>query len=489
MRVGIASIIQETNTFSVSPSTLEDFTIATNEELLDLVAGTNSELAGALRALEERKTTAVPLLYAWGMPSGRLTEDAFQELRSLLIGRLERAGQLDALMLSLHGSMAAEACDDADGELIAAAREVMGPGAPIAVSLDLHANVTRRIVEVADTISAYHTDPHVDMADAGFRAATRAMSMAATDAPFFTGFAKRPMIMPAETMNTETGILAGIRSEAMSTAPDDMLELCLFPVQPWLDVPELGLSVVVTTSGNKQRADEFAEEVASRIWQRREEFVVERLMEPAEALRIASSSSVRPFVIAESADAPTAGATGDSPAMIAASIGSKSELITYVPVVDPEAVSVCHVAGSGRMVQLRVGACRDRRWWTPVDLEGEVLGLGEGTYRLTGASFTGMEVSMGRYATLKSGSLRLLLSERTAWTSDPATYRLAGLPPEEADVIVVRSCSDYRPNFPESAPYAVTLDVPGAATPRLTDLHFESMSRPPYPLDPWHELS
>jgi microcystin degradation protein MlrC len=489
MRIGIASIIQETNTFSVSPSTLEDFTIVTGEDLLDLVAGTNSELAGALRALDDRNTTAVPLLYAWAMPSGRLTDDAFQDLRRLLIGRLEQAGHLDALMLSLHGSMAAEACHDADGELIATARKVVGADTPIAVSLDLHANVTRRMVEVADTISAYHTDPHVDMAEAGFRAATRAKSMAATGASLFIGYAKKPMIVPAETMNTETGILASIRSEAMSSAPHDMLELCVFPVQPWLDVPELGLSVVVTSSDNKQRADEFAEEVASRIWQRRKEFVVERLMEPGEALRTASSSSVRPFVIAESADAPTAGATGDSPAMIAASIGFRSELTIYVPVVDPEAVSVCHEAGFGRMVHLRVGASKDRRWWKPVELEGEVLGLGEGTYRLEGASFTGMEVSMGRYATVKSGPLRLLLSERTAWTSDPATYRFAGLPLEAADIIVVRSCSDYRPNFPESAPYAVTLDVPGAATPRLTNLHFESMARPPYPLDPWHELS
>lgn len=489
MRIGIASIIQETNTFSVLPSTLDDFRVATSEDVLSVVADTNSELAGALRALAEQEATPVPLVYAWAMPSGRITTEAFDALRGLLVSELAGAGELDALVLSLHGSMAAENCHDADGGLLDAAREIVGSDTPIAISLDLHANVTHKMVDRADSISAYHTDPHVDMAEAGFRAATRAISMATTGSRPSTGYAKRPMIVPAETMNTETGILAEIRSAATAKAPEGFLELCLFPVQPWLDVPELGLSVVVTTKADQAGADVFADEVASLIWQRRGEFEIERFMEPDDALKAAESGSARPFVIAESADAPTAGATGDSPAMVAASIASDSQLITYIPVVDPGAVSTCHEAGRGQKVHLRVGASMDNRWWEPVDVEGEVLAVGEGTYRLQGASFTGLEVSMGQYATVASGPIRLLLTERAAWTSDPATYRFAGLPPESADVIVVRSCSDFRPNFPESASEAVTLDVPGAATPRLTNLHFESMSRPPYPIDPWHDLS
>ncbi len=127
-------------------------------------------------------------------------------------------------------------------------------------------------------------------------------------------------------------------------------------------------------------------------------------------------------------------------------------------------------------------------WWEPVGLRGEVLGLGEGSYRLEGKSFTRMEVSMGRFATLGTDGLRLLLTERPAWTSDPATYRFAGLSPDSADVIVVRSCSDFRPNFPDAAEEAVTLDVPGAATPRLESLRFEHSSRPPYPIDTWEDL-
>ena len=89
---------------------------------------------------------------------------------------------------------------------------------------------------------------------------------------------------------------------------------------------------------------------------------------------------------------------------------------------------------------------------------------------------------MGRFAVLASGGLRLLVSERPAWSADPATFLHAGLDPADADVVVVRSCSDYRPNYPTSD-QAITLDVPGPATPNLASLEFHRAPRPLWPLD------
>lgn len=487
MRVGIALILQETNTFSIAATDADDFTVAIGTDLLDIVSGTNSELSGAIDTLTEAGADIYPLVYAWAMPSGRLTRSAFQWLSGLLVEGLEQAPDLDALVLSLHGSMAAEGVHDGDGRLLERARSVLGTSVPIAVSLDLHANVTRQMVDVADSISAYHTDPHVDMAQAGARAAKRALSMVGGLRPVI-GFAKRPLIIPAETMNTNTGLLAEIRSEALDHTPRDLVEVGLFPVQPWLDVPEVGFSVVAIVEGDREEAGRFAEGVADMMWDRREEIRIERFLEPEAAIRAAARSSVRPFLMAESADAPTAGAAGDSPAMISAFQASGEGLVAYIPVVDPDSVAACFEAGEGERVFLRVGASIDPRWWSPVPVEGVVINLGQGSYRLEGASFTGMEVSMGRFATVASGDIRLLLSERSAWTSDPATFRFAGLEPESADVIVVRSCSDFRPNYPESESEAVTLDLPGTATPRLDGLRFENLERPPYPLEPWPEF-
>ena len=480
--------MQETNTFAVRGCRLDDFRLARGPEVLDLVAGTNSELGEAIGVLEEAGADAVPLVHAWAMPSGRVDRATFDLLRDLLIETLERAGTVDALVLALHGSMAVAGCDDADGALLAAARSVVGSHVPISISLDLHANVTPAMVELADSVAAYQTDPHVDMGAAGARATRLALWMADSGARPSIGLAKRPLLVPAETMNTTTGPVADIRRRAMEHAPEGLLELGIFTVQPWLDVADLGFGVVAVVDGPPEMAMEFAELVADETWRRRDSFTIERFLEPIAAIEAARAGSARPFVLAESADAPTAGAAGDSPAMIAALREHGPDLFSYVPVVDAPAVRSCHEAGVGHEIRLRVGATIDQRWWEPVEVRGTVTGIGGGNYRLVGASFTGMEVSMGRFAVVASGSMRLLLSERPAWTSDPATFRKAGLDQARADVIVVRSCSDFRPNYPMAEDEAVTLDVPGAATPRLENLTFAVADRPPYPLSEWPEF-
>jgi len=484
MRVAVASILQETNTFSLVRCSIGDFSISIAAAALEQSVGTNSEMAGAVATLETQGATVVPIVHAWAMPSGPVTGDAFETLQDLLSTGLADAGEVDGLVLSLHGAMVADGHPDADSDLISTARQALGSGPPIVISLDLHANVTRRMVDAVDGLTAYHTDPHVDMAAAGTRAAHQLVDIIAGRARPSIALAKRPMLLPAEAMNTTTGPLAAIRARGLSEAPDRLIELSIFPVQPWLDVPEHGLGVVAVVDSDLGGAKELAELVASEAWDRRHDFVVNRLCTPREAIERAAASDTRPFIIAESADAPTAGATGDSPVMVETLLRYSHDLTAYVPIVDPQSVDLCHRAGAGVRVNLSVGATLDTRWWTPVAVTGTIRTVGSGTYRLEGASFTGTEVTMGRFAIVDVGAIALLLSERPAWTSDPATFRYVGLPLEAADVIIVRSCTDFRPNYPPSSTAeAITLDVPGAATPRLENLEFEHSPRPMYPID------
>lgn len=479
MRIGIALVQQESNTFAPGRCEWESFTVRRGVAAAVHTRGTNSEMAGATEAVTGAGHVAVPLLYAWALPAGPLSRRAFSRLRDLLIEQITGA-RLDGLVLALHGAMAAETYPDADAELIGAARSAVG-SIPLGVSLDLHANVTRRMVDAADVMVGYHTDPHVDMREAGRRAAAQIVGILEGSIEPAIALAKRPMIVPAESMNTTSGPLAAVRETA--DAVQDVLDISLFPVQPWLDVPELGFGALVTTNGDPHRSADLARHFADDVWRRRDAFRVPRLMPPRDAVLAAVASPVRPFIIAESADAPTAGAAGDSPVMISALLEHGTGLKAVVPVVDPAGVDRCHVAGVTAEVQLTVGAAIDDRWWNPVHLHATVVGIGAGEYRLQGAGYTGTEVSMGRYAVVASGDVVILLSERPAWTADPATFRFAGIDLDRADVLVVRSCSDYRPNFPDSADAAVTLDVPGTATPRLEHLEFTRAPRPLWPLD------
>jgi microcystin degradation protein MlrC len=191
----------------------------------------------------------------------------------------------------------------------------------------------------------------------------------------------------------------------------------------------------------------------------------------------------KPLIVSESADSPTAGATGDSPAMVAALVRSGQGLRAFATLVDVGAVATCHAAGVGASVDLHIGATIDDRFHGPVAFAGRIDYVGAGAVRLEGPVYTGMEVSMGRHAVVSDGSLSVLLTERPACTFDPATFRSVGLLPETADLIAVRSANLFRPGFADISTDIVFLDLPGASTPRLETLRFTRAPRPLYPVD------
>jgi microcystin degradation protein MlrC len=186
----------------------------------------------------------------------------------------------------------------------------------------------------------------------------------------------------------------------------------------------------------------------------------------------------------QSADSPTAGATADSATVVAALLQQGRGLRAYATVVDVPAVAACFAAGVDGTVDTGVGATLDPRWSEPVRLTGTVRRLGADPVVLTGASMTGQPISMGRWATVDTGSgLTVLLTERAAPTFDPAGYRHVGLEPAGADAVLVRSATMYRAGFRGLYAEAILLDLPGASTPRLDYLEFARAPRPLYPID------
>jgi microcystin degradation protein MlrC len=483
-RIGVASILQETNTFSPLRCTLADFAaqgLYEGDEICHRLRGTNTEAAGALDALEEAGVDAVPLLRAWAMSSGRLTEDTLASLRARLRERLDQASPLDGLVLSLHGAMAAEGADHGDLELVREARAAVGPDVPIGVCLDLHANLTQALVAHSSFVVGYRTYPHVDMAATGARTARLVLEVVEGHARPVTALARRPMLTPPEAQGPD-GPMRALRAQADALEADGALDASLFPVQPWLDVDELGSSVTVTTDSDPGLAAVLAEGLATALWEARSAFVVD-LWPPEEALARARRCASRPVLLSESADSPTAGAAADSPATVDALLRDGQSLRALTTLVDAPAVAACRAAGRGGSVSVSVGCSLEPRFHEPVPLVGRVAALGEGSFPLTGPVFTGTPYSMGAWAVVESGTLSALLTERPAPTFDPECYRRAGLEPETADVVVVRSATLFRAGWAGIFSEALILDLPGASTPRLDTLDFGRAPRPLYPLD------
>ena len=300
----------------------------------------------------------------WRQDALRLTHCA--NLLTACESALESVGPLDGLVLSLHGALAAVGTDAADLALLRAAREALGPRSPISLCLDLHANVTKALVSEVTSVIGYHTYPHVDVSTTGSRAADLLVDAVTEKRKPVTRLArKRALLLPAEGQLPEgpLGTLRAMADRLMTRA--GVLDVSLFPVQPWLDVEELGLGVTVTTDNDPELAQRLAEDVADRVWTARDEFRVE-LTYPQVALARARQAKQRPVLLVESADSPTGGATGDSPAMVQALLSHATDLRAYETVVDPQAVTICQSAGEGASVSVEVGATLDRRFHPPV---------------------------------------------------------------------------------------------------------------------------
>jgi microcystin degradation protein MlrC len=415
------------------------------------------------------------------MSSGRVASTALEELTSRLSTAIAACKPLDGLVLSLHGAMAADRIDSGDLVLLRTARTALGEGPPIGVCLDLHANVVEALVREAAFVLGYRTYPHVDMAETGARTARLLVRTLRGEVAPTTTLAKRAMILPPESHGAD-GPLGELRRLADARTLSTILDVALFPVQPWLDVEELGFGVTVTSDRADTEAQALAEELAGLAWEKRERFRVE-LVDPAAAISRAREADARPVLLSESADSPTAGTPADSPAVVEALLRHGSGLRSFATLVDGSAVAACTTAGAGRDVQVDVGCTLERRFHTPVRLEGRVRLLGSDPLRLTGPFLRGSEVSMGHFAVVDADGLSVLLTERPAYTFDPETYRHVGLVPEEADVIHVRSANLFRAAWAPVTSSAFILDLPGASTPNLASLEFERAPRPLYPVD------
>jgi len=487
-RVGVLLVQHEANSFAIRPTTLGDFVRYSGNAAAAVLAGANSEFTGALTAVDRLGGVPVPLLYAHAMPGGPLLDEDFDLLVGEVMAAVSAAsGPLDALVLCLHGSLAA-LDGRSDAHLVAAARRAVGAGVPIALSLDLHANATPELVADVRVVTGYRTNPHIDLADTGVRVVH--LLAAAMDGTFepAVAVASCPALFADQALRMPDGLLGEVVAAALDALPATvraaLVDVSVFPTQPWLDAPGIGFTTVAVAHADRAAAEVAAEAVTAVVWGRRAEFTVDRLLVPSEAVAIARRSPMRPFVLTEAADAPTAGAAGDNPALLAEFVMHHRDLDALITIVDAAAVDRCWAAGVGADVALAVGGSVDTRWAPPVEFEGEVVGLGEGEYRLTGVGYHGMTASMGRFAVVRCGRVQVLITEAPAWSADPGTWRHAGLNPDGCEVLAVRSCSDYLANFPAAAATSVVIDAPGSASPRLEHLPFRRCGRVPYPVDP-----
>ena len=481
MVIGLVQLCQESNGFNPMPTGLaafEAFGLATGDAVLrDHAAG--NEMAGFMDGLAGAEP--VGILHAEAWPGGRLERGVFEALRERLRRALVDAGPLDGLLVSLHGALLAEGEDGADAAFLETIRSVTGRALPVVATVDLHALVTSRLLAAADAVVAYHTSPHLDRRETGRRAASVLGRLLAGAKPA-TALVRLPMITQTEAHDTFGPVLKPLFSRlAELEATPGMLSAAVLMTQPWLDVPGLGWSVLVTADGNEDLARRTADALADEAWALRERLRCEYL-DAAGAVAAAARCPKGPVIIADGADATNSGACGDSTHLLRELLGAPFTALLFV--VDPEAVAAARAAGVGATVTLPVGGKRDHVFSKPVTVTGRVRKLAPVEFVLSGHLADHLAIRMGMGAVIEAGKVTLLLVERTGPGSTPKLYRCMGLEPLDYHAVVVKSPAGFRAEYGPFAAAILLASCPGCAAPDFAALPFQRIDRPLWPLDP-----
>jgi len=492
-RILIGAILHETNTFNIVPTTLADFAgrylLFGTEAARDGLTGTATEIAGFLLSAEAYGWEPVVAVAAACGPSGPLAKADWNRLKAAL---LEAEGPFDGIALALHGAMVTADSIDPEGDLLSTLRERHGDRVPIVATLDMHANVSARMVAAADALFPYHTYPHVDHVERARDAADALMSLISAAASSPPGRLTRsvlirpPMLDAADhgRTNPPGPMNALIERATEMQANPDVISVGITIGFPWADVPDVGPAALVTVrTGAATDPTALAMELVERLWESRHETQLEFMgIEQAIAAARAVPENSQPLVLADFADNPAAGAYGDSPNLLRAMIEAGLRNAAFATLADPETVRSAFRAGEGASLDVTLGGRHAPHITPPLQATAEVLRLHDGRFECAGPMLRGLRVDMGPTAVLRVGDIQVVVSTRALAVTDVNLFRAVGIEPCSLRTIALKSRNHHRAAFGPLASAILLVDAGGIATMRLAEIHYRNIRMPIWPL-------
>ncbi|MBL0147434.1 MAG: M81 family metallopeptidase [Ideonella sp.] len=493
-RILIAGFQHETNTFAPS---LADWAAFESGEsfppysrgaaMQQLMTGVNAPIGGFIDEARRQGWQLLPSAWGGATPSSYVTRAAFERIAGDIVADVRAAmgatsaGGLDAIYLDLHGAAVAEHADDAEGELLARLRAVVGPELPIVASLDLHANVTQRMLALADALVAYRTYPHIDMADTGVLAAQllqrrlragRREPMACRRLPYLIPLNAQSTWMPPAQAHYDTLV-------ALDRCHGTVLSFCMgFPAADFAECAPM-----VWAHG---------EQAASAV-----QALVDAVAEPSQwtmdvrsardavttALALAEGAT-QPVVIADTQDNPGAGGdsntTGMLHALLAQGAGRRFPgAVALGMLADPAAAERAHAAGLGATLEMAIGVAvptfTGRPSDPPVQGRFSVVALSDGRCTLKGTMMTGMPLQLGKSACLEIDGVRIALVSGKAQLLDREMLRMVGIQPEAMRIIVCKSSNHFRADFTPIASHVLVAKAAGPMAADPADLPWKKL--------------
>lgn len=488
MKVLIARLNHETNTFSPVPTPLEAFSPTYGAQAYLDNVGMRTAMAAFIDVARSAGAVMVTPVSATAYPSGPVHAAAYDELTRRIV---DAAPECDAILLDLHGAMVAQNSVDGEGDLLARLRAA-APGVPIGVALDLHGNITQKMIANADVMVGFKTYPHVDMYETGQHVARLLMEMRSGATRFSVGWRQLPLMSHTLRSSTLHGAMQRAVQAAKAAEAQGLPAATVFAGFSLADIQAPCVSVVVTGVAGAEgeaAAQQVADQIAEQIWAERAAFVYdsEPLAASLSRAQALAEGAHRPVLLLDHGDNCMSGGTCDSMDVLQAALAQGLQDIAMGPLADAEAVQILIEAGVGARVTVALGnkvpLTRLGIVKQPLLLSGKVLAISDGQYTVTGPIYTGQRCDMGRTVLLDIGAAQIVVTERPHEPWDLGVFQCVGLEPAAHRFLLLKSRMYCRPVFEPLSHAIVECDSPGVTSSNYAQFPFTQVKRPVFPLD------
>ena len=494
MRLLLATMSHETNTFSPVPTKLERFcrngdTLLSGQEAIDFYRGTATCMGGYLAVAAENNAEVVVPVCASAPPSGPVDSEAYETICGRITDAVAQGG-FDAIWLDLHGAMVTERFADGEGELLRRIRAI-DPDTPLCVAYDMHANVFDPMVRHAQVVAGYQTYPHIDQRQTAERAARALLRVMRREVTPTAAWGAAPMLPHVMAQGTHRAPNRDLQAMCAAwEASGRALSASLFVGFPHADVEMAGLSAVVVTDNDPQDAQAMVDELLSAAWTARRDFLFD--IEPLEAsvgrAKALGAPGELPVVLLDHYDNCASGGTMDTTDVLREILRQGLQDVVFFGIYDPAAVEQAVQAGVGATVTLSIGAKLPMPQLpvasAPLEVTGTVQTISSGRFRLKGGLTPGLEVFMGRTVVLDTGPVQIVLLSRHIEPTAQEMLQVLGIDPARKQFVAIKSRVHWRADLGKVAREIVECAGVGVCTSDYGQLTFRKVRRPVFPLDP-----
>ena len=487
MKFVIAMMKHETNTFS---PIVTDWTRFKNwgayfgKEAMSAYANTSMPMAAYIDLAQENGGEIVTPVAAEAMPSGIVSAEAYAIMSDAICDAVSEG--CDCVLLDLHGAMVTETTPDGEGTLLERIR-LIAPQVPIAVTCDFHCNLTSKMVENCTALIGYKTYPHVDMYRVGQQVGRIVIDSIEGKCQPLMVHQQLPMLAHTLRQGTDDFPMKPlIEACKMAEKQDGILAATIFGGFSLADMVDAGVSTLVVTDADKQKAREVSREIADLAWQSREDFVYQ-LRSLQQSMDEAKESNKYPVILLDHEDNCGSGGTQDVMLVIKEVIEQGLEEVAVAAVYDPEAVKIMRKAGVGAKITLSLGGkiampsvgLENR----PLEVTGKVRVISDGHWTVHGPMYTGVEVDMGPTAVLDTGKVQIVVVSMHHEPWDVGVFTSVGIQPQTKKYLLLKSRIHYRAGFAAIGNQTLHCDGEGVTTSKNFLLNYQNLRRPIYPLD------